>query len=136
MKHDIGFCTKPDICRIGMPKFWLESDRPPSAPYTQVKVAYRVELLYLPARQGPKLSLIITMSISRNCPLANEAAVYLIEHGVLRKQPLDSSFSQLVIKVLQRSINAIAVQLVPAVGQHHCLHHMLASYIATTHWHQ
>ena len=50
-----------------------------------------------------------------------ERWVDLIEQGVLRNQPLDSILTELAIQVLQGSVNAIAVQLIPAVCQDHGL---------------
>lgn len=46
---------------------------------------------------------------------------YLSKHCVFAQQSFYGILAQLILQVLERSINAVAVQLVPAVSQHHCL---------------
>ena len=52
---------------------------------------------------------------------AATAAVYLSKHCVFTQQPFDGVFIELVVQVFERCVNAIAVQLITAVGQYHCL---------------
>lgn len=66
------------------------------------------------------------MARTHSIVMAATDAIYLSKHCVFTKQPFDGGLIELVVQVLERCINAIAVQLISTVGQYHCLQQVTA----------